>query len=137
MLEEVLDHIHNWFETEIVRGQFSVEGGSLVSFSPNLPRDGQYIRIVGSVFNDGLHLYPATDLTDEEFRGEIWLLAVPRAVQDLAEEIGEWVADNPPDNLLSESFGGYTYSKATDGSGRGIGWQGVFRGSLNRWRKLS
>lgn len=137
MLEEILDHIHNWFEVEIVRGHFSIEGGSFVSLQPGLLRDGQYFRIVGSVFNDGLHVYPGEDLADEEFEGEVWALAVPKAVQDLAEEIGEWRASHPESVYTSESFGGYSYSKATDAGGAPMGWRGAFRGPLNRWRKLS
>ena len=134
MLEEVLAHLHNWFEVEVLRGEFSVSGGSI-----DLPeaREGQYFRIVGSVFNDGLHLYPASDLQDEEFEGEVRLLAVPRPLLDVVEEIEKWNASNPATTYTSESFGGYTYSKASNADGSPMDWRGVFRGSLNRWRKLS
>ena len=114
MLEQVLMNIRNWFTVEggIHSGTFSIKDGGIT-----LPflADGQYFRIIGSVFNDGLHQYPATDLVDEEFSGVIWALAIPPAVVDLADEIQKWqekngeVASSP---FSSESFGGYSYSKA-------------------------
>lgn len=139
MLEEVLKHLKNWFVVPngIHYGQFEIKGGALT-----LPflLNGQYYRIVGSVFNDGLHRYGDYDLLTEEFEGTIWALAIPQGVQRLAEEIQEWetkngaVASGP---YQSESFGGYTYSKATDSSSGGaVTWQSAFRGRLNPWRKI-
>ena len=66
MLEQVLRHLNNWFLVEIHEGTFTVENGSIA-----LPflLTNQYFRICGSVFNDGLHQYPAADLTDETFTG--------------------------------------------------------------------
>lgn len=134
MLEEVLAHLHNWFEVDVLRGRFSVSDGS-VTLPDAVP--GQYFRVMGSVLNDGLHQYPASDMTDEEFDGEIRLLAVPKAVQDLALEIEEWNASNPDTAYTSESFGGYTYSRASDADGSPMSWRGAFRSRLNRWRKLA
>ena len=61
MLEQVLRHLNNWFLVDIHEGTFTVENGSIT-----LPflQTNQYFRICGSVFNDGLHQYPADDLTD-------------------------------------------------------------------------
>lgn len=142
MLEQVLTHLHNWFivPNGIHHGKFTIEGGGIA-----LPflRDGQYFRIMGSVFNDGLHQYgPAMEaLTDEEFDGTVWALSVPRAVISLSEEIAAWqgkysaVADSP---YTSESFGGYSYTKAggANENGGSGGWQAVFRSRLNPYRKL-
>ena len=89
MLEQVLMNIRNWFTVEggIHSGTFSIKDGGIT-----LPflADGQYFRIIGSVFNDGLHQYPATDLVDEEFSGAIWALAIPPAAVDLAAELQTW-----------------------------------------------
>lgn len=102
--------------------------------------DGQYFRICGSVFNDGLYQYPAKGMSDEIFDGEVWALAVPKAVVALSEEIAAWqdkngaAADSP---YKSESFGGYSYSKAEDTrTGESATWQSVFRSRLHQWRKL-
>lgn len=139
MLEKVLMNIRNWFTVEggIHSGTFSIKDGGIT-----LPflADGQYFRICGSVFNDGLHKYPASDLVDEKFSGAIWALAIPPAVVDLADEIQKWqekngeVASSP---FSSESFGGYSYSKATDAeTGGAVTWQSAFKRQLSAWRKI-
>ena len=139
MLEQVLMNIRNWFPVKggIHSGTFTIKDGGIT-----LPflADGQYFRICGSVFNDGLHRYPATDLVDEEFSGAIWELAIPPAVVDLADEIGVWQEKNGEASASpyqSESFGGYSYSKATDAeTGGAVTWQSAFKQQLSAWRKL-
>ena len=139
MLEQVLMHLKNWFLVPggIHEGTYTIEdGGIALPFLAN----GQYFRICGSVFNDGLHQYPATGLVNEEFSGAIWALAVPQAVIELAAEIEVWQKKNGDASVSpyqSESFGGYQYSKATDSaSGGAVTWQSAFRSRLNAWRKL-
>lgn len=139
MLEAVLNHLKNWFPTEIREGIYTVQSGEL-----KLPflQDGQYYRICGSVFNDGLHKYGDIEdrLTNEMFTGTIWALAIPKAVAELAETIEEWEAKNgeaTASPYQSESFGGYSYTKATDSAtGAPATWQTVFRNQLNPYRKL-
>ena len=136
MLETVLQNLNNWFLVPdgVHAGEFTVQGGQLT-----LPflQTGQYFRVVGSVFNDGLHQYPVADLTDETFTGSVWALAVPKAVIELAEEIDAWQTKNgDPGPCTSESFGGYSYSKATNASGMAVGWQDVFKSRLNDWRRI-
>lgn len=139
MLEQVLMNIRNWFPVKggIHSGTFTIKDGGIT-----LPflADGQYFRIVGSVFNDGLHQYPAIDLTDETFTGSVWALAVPKAVIDLADEIQKWKeknADALSSPYSSESFGGYSYSKATDAeTGGAVTWQSAFKQQLSAWRKI-
>lgn len=145
MLEQILMEIHNWFRVRddadgIHYGTYTIqEGGITLPFL----QDGQYFRIIGSVFNDGLHQYGTEikGLQDETFDGTIWALAVPKAVIELSAEIDAWntkyknTVESP---YTSESFGGYTYSKASgagDSTGSG-GWQAAFRSRLNQWRKL-
>ncbi|RKJ40203.1 hypothetical protein D7X94_08635 [Acutalibacter sp. 1XD8-33] len=142
MLEQVLRETKNWFLVPggVHPGSYTIQDGGIA-----LPflQEGQYFRICGSLFNDGLHRYgPAMELLqDEAFRGAVWALAVPRAVVELAEEIAAWqkkygaVIESP---YTSESFGGYSYSKASgagDSTGSG-GWQTAFRERLNPYRKL-
>lgn len=136
MLETVLQNLNNWFLVPdgVHAGEFTVQGGQLT-----LPflQTGQYFRVVGSVFNDGLHQYPVADLTDETFTGSVWALAVPKAVIELSEEIDAWQTKNgDPGPFTSESFGGYSYSKATNASGMAVGWQDVFKSRLNDWRRI-
>lgn len=139
MLEQVLMHLKNWFLVPggIHEGTYTIEDGGIA-----LPflAIGQYFRICGSVFNDGLHQYPAGDLKTETFDGAVWALAVPQAVIDLAAEIEAWETKNgeaASGIYQSESFGGYSYTKATDSvSGGAVTWQSAFRSRLNAWRKL-
>lgn len=134
MLEEILMNIHNWFVIPNGKyfGNFSIKGGITLPFLQN----GQYFRIIGSVFNDGLHQYPATDLTDENFDGAVWALAIPKNILDIAKEIEEYQARHDDRTYTSESFGGYSYSKATNSNGLPVGWQEVFSAKLKPYRKL-
>lgn len=139
-------YLHNWFDLQRHSGTFTITGGALTGVNFLLP--GQYYRIRGSVFSDGLHRYGeeyAHELQDETFAGEIWALAPPKAVIELADEIAAWVdqygatANSP---YTSESFGGYSYSKATGAANTAGGamlgtWQGAFAARLNAWRKVA
>ena len=133
MLEAVLTHLNNWFCREVYAGTFTVTSGTLAL--PDLA-DGQYFRIVGSVFNDGLHQSPAAGLTDETFTGAVWALAVPKSVVTLAEEIKAWSAMNQLGAYTSESFSGYSYTRATNAKGAAVGWQDAFAAQLAPYRKL-
>lgn len=146
MLEAVLGKLNNWFDRDadgrflhVESGELSVEHGSLVGADGWL-QDGQYFRILGSVFNDGLHRHPALDLRDEVFEGCAYALAVPAEVVDLAERIEEWDEKNGDaarGPYQSESFGGYSYSLKDGGSSPASGgWERAFAPELRRWRKL-
>ena len=135
-LTNLCAELRNYFETKKRFGTFTISDGSI---SPsNFLQSGQYYRIVGSVFNDGVHRHPAHDLTDETFDGAVWAMAVPPAVVELATEIEEYNKSDAgkPSSYISENFGGYGYTKATDENGLPAGWRSVFRSELNKWRKL-
>lgn len=139
MLEQILTYLNNWFIVPggVYQGTYTVENGGI-----SLPflQDGQYFRVMGSVFNDGLHRYgPEMEaLQDETFTGTIWALAVPKGIVRLAGEIAAWqekyqeVLASP---YASESFGGYSYAKASGADGSG-GWQSIFSAQLAPWRKI-
>ena len=142
MLTELCQELRNWFEREKYFGTFTIENGQI-----NVPdgslQSGQYFRIVGSVFNDGVHQYGTDELRDEVFEGAIWSMAVPPAVIDLSERISEWVTkygDSVSSPYSSESFGGYSYQKANVGQGNAASsnptWQSTFANELNRYRKI-
>ena len=140
MLEQLLMHLNNWFLVPggIHEGTYTIKDGGIT-----LPflAIGQYFRICGSVFNDGLYIYGETEnLRAETFDGAVWALAIPKAVIELAEEIEEWEQKNGSASVgpyQSESFGGYSYTKATDAqTGGAVTWQSAFRSRLNHWRKI-
>ena len=150
MLETILTHLHNWFPLKDGKheGTFEiVSGAPAVGFL----QPGQYYRVRGSVFNDGLHRRPtASDATetggaelfgdgsehspqDEVFTGEIWALAVPDAVIALAQEIAAWREKNPETDKMSESFGGYSYTRGAAGASGG--WQTAFAARLAPYKR--
>ena len=135
MLEQILAHLNNWFlvPNGVFQGEYAISDGTI-----ELPflRPGQYFRIIGSVFNDGLHQYPAEDLTDETFDGAVWALGIPKQVITLADEIKTWTEKHQPSAYTSESFGGYSRTVATGSNGAPMGWQDVFRSQLNPYRKI-
>ena len=144
MLSKLCEELNNWFDRGQPRicGVIEIRDGRIVNDSfRSLIQDKQYFRIVGSVFNDGV--YQNTDLLeliDESFTGAIWLMAIPKDVVDLATEIDVWITkynDTVNSPFQSESFGGYSYSKANGSSGSANPtWQSVFANQLNRWRKI-
>ena len=144
MLTELCLELRNWFDTERHFATFTIKNGEL---SMPFLMDGQYFRIVGSIYNDGVYEYPTSELVDETFDGAVWAMAVPPEVIALDAEIDAWKdkyqsLDSPamsPYN--SESFGGYTYQKSVSGSASGNSalsgiWQGAFSSRLNKWRKI-
>ena len=150
MLTELCEYLRNWFceDSDMVIGTIAIRGGSISVPYSVCPRNGQYIRIIGSVFNDGVVRYGEDELEDETFDGAVWLMRVPKAVVKLAEDIAEWrekyeSVDSPsmsPYN--SESFAGYSYSKAgavvaSDGTSVNPNtWQSAFASRIAPWRKL-
>ena len=135
MLEAILRHLNNYFIADVREGDYAVEGGNIA-----LPflADGQYFFVRDSIFNDGLHRYPAFDLVDEEFYGVIWCLAIPQAILNLADEIEAWQTKNSEiinSPYTSESFGGYSYTKASGDNGVAVSWQSVFADRLTPYRK--
>lgn len=141
MLTELCQELRNWFEREKYFDTFTITGGEIAVPDGSL-QDGQYFRIIGSVFNDGVYQYPTSDLTDEVFQGAIWAMAVPPAVIDLSERIQAWqekFGDSVSSPYSSESFGGYSYTRAGAGQGSASSsptWQSTFANELNRWRKI-
>lgn len=138
MLTELCAEIRNYFPEPngIHTGTFIISGGKLAPL--DFIKDGQYIRIVGSTFNDGVYQYPAIDLTDETFAGAVWALAIPPAVTALAAEIKEYnEKDGKPSAYTAESFGNYSYTKATDASGAPLSWEKAFAKRLNKYRRMN
>lgn len=154
MLTELCSHLRNYFlrdysdpDAYIHHGTFTITDGQIQALSFLVP--GQYFRVIGSVFNDGVWQYrpggESPAMTDETFDGTIWAMSVPPAVLALAEEIDSWRAANADalsSPYQSESFGGYSYSKASGGGAGGSGtaawgWQDQFASRLAPYRRLS
>ena len=144
MLTELCQELRNWFDRARYSGTFQIENGSLTA---DFLQDGQYFRVCNSVFNDGVWRYPNSEMRDETFEGEVWALAIPKEILELAPQIEAWrdkyenAASAALSPFQSESFGGYSYTKASGGSGQNgstaaVNWRSTFASSLNRWRKI-
>lgn len=152
MLTELCQYLHNWFtrkpdgtEHPKYYGQFTVADGALQGIDLI---DGQYFRIMGSLFNDGVHKAgDAQDtLTSETFEGAVWIMGIPPTVIQLATDIAGWQAayggidSAAMSPYNSESFGGYSYSKSGGGSSDGSTgagtWQAAFAKRLDVWKKI-
>ena len=143
MLTELCQELNNWFEREKRSGFFRIVDGMLEA---DFLLPGQYFRVMGSLFNDGVHQYGNDFLNDEDFTGSVWSLAIPVAVIKLSEDIDAWRAKyEAPDSTamspyMSESFGGYSYSKGSTFSGTGTGgatsWRTSFASRMNARRKV-
>lgn len=151
MLQKVCEYLHNYFVKDAIYGKYTVSESSI---TPALHlKNGQRFLIHGSDMNDGVYTFhecgisnddddQSAELNDETFEGYICAMAIPREIDNIVREISEWqtknaaVLDSP---YTSESFGGYSYTKAT-GSGEDAGsvitWQSKFRNRLNAYRKI-
>lgn len=136
MLYQVMRHIRNFFPGKTQEGDFKIENQSIDLSAFVL--SGQYILIEGSALNDGVYLYDdSMTLLDESFNGRITALNVPKDFLATVKDMEEYVAtgkDNSP--YTSESFGGYSYTRATNASGDLATVFDVFRARLNAWRKV-
>lgn len=143
-MTEVFQYLRNWFDRNQPKyyGKFQIEDGALVG--DYKIATGQYYRIIGSALNDGVYKYGSEKLFDETFDGAIWLMAVPVDVRNLITEISIWqdtyggVDSANMSPYQSESFGGYSYSKASGGTTSSAvpTWQSVFADRLGRYKKL-
>lgn len=153
MLTEICQYLKNWFNRKPdgsyypkYSGKVIISEGNMIFADTFFLADGQYFRIMGSLFNDGVHKV-GDYLVDETFEGAVWSMAVPPDVVLLAADIEAWKAQYESvdsENMSpyqSESFGGYSYSKSSGGSGSGssgsnITWQNAFESRLSPWRKI-
>lgn len=143
MLTELCQELKNWFvksENDKHIGIITIENGSISSPSIIL-NDKQYYRVIGSLYNDGVHQYNNEEdtLIDEEFDGAIWLMYVPNQIIELDEKISKWNTENQKIQLnpyKSESFGGYSYTLKSGKNSDTISWQDIFSSELNKWRKI-
>lgn len=138
-IDTVCGELHNYFEDKRVIDDYTIENGTIAL--PFLV-DGQYYRITGSKFNDGVYIYheeptEEPELTDETFHGGIWAMNLPKAFIELCKEIKDYSESEAaqPSPYTSENISGfYSYTKASISESS---WQNVFKNRLSRWRKAA
>lgn len=147
-LTDLCAELRNYFDRGMPHwlGDFEITNGNIVLPDGASLLNGQYFRISGSVFNDGVHQYPAYDLTNEpSFHGMVGAMAVPPSVIALVDEINEWEEKYGSEIMKpfsSETIQGvYSYTRASGGGGDGgsspsVTWRDMFMSRLNKWRKI-
>ena len=136
-LTEICAVLKNYFlkdyinYSDIHRGNFTISGHTFAPLDFTI-KEGQYFRIKGSDLNDGVWLNTTDglkDLRDESFEGEIWLMAVPRSFEKLANDINAWRAKNEAVDSANMSVfqsetvqGVYSYTKGNSGGSGGMSW---------------
>ena len=159
-MTEVMTECNNYFTHSdrfgnqiIHKGEYTVKDNKL-KIAP-LPLTGAYIRIVGSIFNDGVYKVEGisdsdpteitlTGLQDETFNGAVCYLSPPkdfiRLVQSIdcfnkhIESINAVRRESgqlPLGMLQSETFEGYNYTMATKKHGGGENARG---GTAITWK---
>jgi len=138
-LDMVCGEVKNYFSAheDRIAGEYTIESGELTGV--DFLQDGQWFRIVGSTFNDGVYKWgEESSLQDETFDGAVWAMKVPMAFLNLCDEIITFVQSDAstPSPFTSESFAGYSYTKAVNAYGVAVGWKEIFVDKLKRWRRL-
>lgn len=126
------------FDKDIHLGEYTIDNNTI---SLDFLAENQYFRVVGSKFNDGVYKYDnKLHLTDEIFNGAIWAMSVPPAFLSAVEEANTYLTAHPNAMALqSESFGGYSYTRAVGGSTSlgGFGYlPSTISEQLNRYRRI-
>lgn len=135
MLYEILKHIRNFFPDleKQKTGKFVISNNTITPAVNELP--GQYFLIENSAMNDGVHRALDT-FVDETFEGTITPLKIPKDFLALVQEIEDYNTHYKATPYQSESFGGYSYSKGSNGKKVSTNWTDAFGTRLNAWRKL-
>lgn len=136
MLTEICAEVRNWFADDADKhvGVFEIKNGVLAPL--DFLAEGQYFRIIGSKYNDGVYAYPDANLVDESFFGAVWAMKVPPDFLKICREIGEYEEKYGSTAYVSESWGGYSYTLPTGNNGAPMSWQERFASKLNRYRKV-
>lgn len=146
MIDEICREIRNYFTDDKDKriGNYTIVNNEILP-DLHIP-NGQYFRIVGSIFNDGVYkMGDDLQLEPEAFYGAIWLMRPPKSFIELVEDIEQWQAKNGGADSVamspfeSESFGGYSYSKSTgsDSNGAsGTSWISTYSSRLAQYRKI-
>lgn len=127
----VMRHVRNYFERGFIEGEFTVSGGVLTP-APRSP----YVAIEGSVWHGGVfRVDQLRENPEETFTGRVWALHPPDDFVQLCEEIAAYDEKNPAGALQSESFGEYSYTRASGQNGV-IDWQTAFAQRLWPYRRM-
>lgn len=145
MIGEICAEINNYFTYKEDKhiDNFEIVGGVI---TPTITFITDYVRIIGSHLNDGVHKLSEYNFKDEKFHGAIWVMSPPDDFINLCKEIKNWQLkygsydSNALSPFNSESFGGYSYTKSNNTAGKssvnGSSWQAAYANRLKKYRRL-
>ena len=141
-MDKILAYLKNYFYRFGENGTYTIEDNSITVRGKYV--EGQYIRLTGSVLNDGV--YKVINIEDnvitldgavnEVFEGVIYSLVIPKEIIELEKKIKKYEEDNPQGGYISESFGNYSYNKGTNANGELNTWKDVFKVELRPYKKV-
>ncbi len=143
-LEVLMQECNNYFYNTWEKDKFAISNGVITTRGKYLVN--QYIKIEGSILNDGVYKVESmagnkiniTGLSDEIFEGCIFGLKAPKGFIDLSEKIKVYL-DNPkvvPSDISSESFNNYSWSKGKKSNGANITWNDIFVDDIRSFRQI-
>jgi len=154
-LTDLCEKLRNWFDVDRHFGTFAIENGTI---DLDFIREGQFYRLIGSkqdgiymfngdylefikkitTDNNGEFIVEADKIADETYKGALWELNIPKNFILQYANMCDWETKNADvlnSPFQSESFGGYSYSKANGSNGSLTVWDN-FASDLARWQKI-
>lgn len=141
-MEEILNYINNYFAVSKEENTFNINNNSIQVRGKYL--QGQYIKLEGSILNDGIYkVESVVDNTitilgaiNEEFEGVIYGLAIPKEILGLSKKFEEQKEKIVSSIYDSESFGEYSYTLAKNSNGELYTAIDTIRNDLKKYRKM-
>lgn len=138
----VMRECRNFFETGYLKTTFTISGGAIAPAA--LFRPGTYIAVEDSMFHNGVFRVGEggmleglpTGVFDETFTGRVYFLNPPSGFLSLCEEIAQFIEKTPKGAYQSESFGAYSYTRASGKNGGVQTWQERFEKDLAEYRRM-
>lgn len=117
-------------------GEFVITGNSL-SPAPDAP----FVAIKGSAYHNGVYslldgeMIDAPD-KDETFDGVVYPLRPPDDFLALCKDISAFDDKSPVGAMQSETFGGYSYTRASGANGGVATWQNAYASRLIPFKRM-
>lgn len=128
----VMEAVHNYFETALCEGSFSVNGG--VVETPFPLTEGQYLLICGAGKENRL-LGPGDTLPgpDRVLTARLWLLEPPLGFTELCGRIARFRRERDPGAPLREQLESYSLQRDE----RSRSWLAAFREELQPYVRMA
>ena len=141
-MEEILNYINNYFAVSKEENNFNINNNVIQVRGKYL--QGQYIKLEGSILNDGI--YKVETLVDntitivgainEEFEGVIYGLAIPKDILEITNKFEEQKEKIVNSIYDSESFGEYSYTLAKNSKGEIYTAIDTVKNDLKKYRQM-